>query len=166
MRLSGNCHWSFVLSCLTGFLNNFFFYITVIVYKPCPMCTKFSFSSKVRINKTVDLINHKIFLQISRVIIFITMWSHILSHCTKNTLFPSSFMTIHLGSATNNHLTGSLCQPENFLIIFLLIDSLLKCTVSTTYVLYHRTHFADIRTASLLSVFNVRTVFIIYLFRL
>jgi len=85
----------------------------------------------------------------------------------ENTLFPLlSFMIIHLGNVTNNHPTGSLCPPEIFLIIFLLIDSLLKYTVSTTYVLYHRTHLADIRTVSLLSVFNVRTVFIIYLFRL
>jgi len=75
-------------------------------------------------------------------------------------------MTIQLGNVPKNRLTGSLCAPEIFLIIILLIDSLLKCTVSTTYVLYHRTHLADIRTVSLLSVFNVRTVFNIYLFRL
>jgi len=63
----------------------------------------------------------------------------------KNTLLPLlSFMTIHLDNVTNNRLTGSLCPPEIFLIIFLLIDSLLKCTLSTTYVLYLRLHFADI----------------------
>jgi hypothetical protein len=85
----------------------------------------------------------------------------------KNTLLPLlSFMNFHLGNVTNNRLTGSLCPPKIFLIISLLIDSLLKCTLSTTCVLYLRTHFADIRAVSLLSVFNVRTVFIIYLFRL
>jgi hypothetical protein len=54
------------------------------------------------------------------------MWSHILSHCMKNTLLPLlSFMTIHLSNVTNNRLSGSFCPPEIFLV-FLLTDSLLK----------------------------------------
>jgi hypothetical protein len=41
-------------------------------------------------------------------------------------------MTIQLRNVINNRLTSLLRPPENFLILFLMTDSLLKCTVSTT----------------------------------
>jgi hypothetical protein len=127
------------------------------------MYTKLFFYSNIRINKTVYSINHKIFLSNFKSYYF-SVWNHISILWTKNTLFHLCFfMTIHLRNVTNSRLTGSLYRPEFFLILLLPIDNLLKCTVSTASVIYHRTHLADIRTVSLLSVFNVSTVFI-YLF--
>jgi uncharacterized Zn-finger protein len=128
------------------------------------MYTKLFFSSKIRINRTVYSINHKIFLSNFKSYCFSNLWNHISILWTKNTLLPLCFfMTVHLRNVTNSRLTGSLCRPEFFRILFLPIDNLLKCTVSTASVIYHRTHLADIRTVSLLSVFNVSAVFI-YLF--
>jgi hypothetical protein len=127
------------------------------------LCTKLSFSSKIRTNKTVDLINHKIFLSNFKSSYFANcVKSHFKSLYEEYFISPFFFMTIHLRNVTNS-LTGSLCRPEFFLIIFLPIDSLLRRTVSTTSVIYHRTHLADFRTVSLSSVFNVSTAFI-YLF--